>query len=173
MRRITGISLVLLSVATVGYCGPIEDLPQHSQLSEKLHASGQPSLEALTELKKAGITTVIDLRPAEETPQRDERAEAEAAGLKFEALPINGRAGLTRENVVAFDALLKKHADEPTLAHCSSSNRVGALMALRAAWLQGRPVKEALEIGEKAGLKGLKADVEALLQPEPDTRAGH
>lgn len=150
-------------MATAAPAGELADLPQHSQPDAQLHASGQPTAEAIAALPAAGIKVVIDLRPADETPQFDEAAAARAAGLAFEPLPIAGKAGLTRANVEAFDALLKKYAAVPTLAHCSSSNRVGAMLALRAAWIEGKPPAEALAIGDKAGLKGLRADVEALL----------
>jgi uncharacterized protein (TIGR01244 family) len=152
-----------LLLATAATAGTLEDLPQHSRPAPQLHASGQPSAEAIAALPAAGIKVIINLRPHEEAPQLDEAAVARAAGLTYESLPIAGKAGLTRENVVAFDVLLKKHAGELTLAHCSSSNRVGALLALRAAWIEGRPAEEALALGEKAGLKGLRSDVEALL----------
>ena len=154
----------ILLLASVTQAGTLEDLPQHSQPAAQLHASGQPSADAIAALPAAGVKVVIDLRPDAETPQLDEAAVVRAAGLTYESLPIAGKAGLTRENVAAFDALLKKHGGETTLAHCSTSNRVGALLALRAAWIEGKPVAEALALGEKAGLKGLKPDVEALLE---------
>jgi uncharacterized protein (TIGR01244 family) len=154
-----------LLLATAATAGTLEDLPQHSQPAPQLHASGQPSAQAIAALPAAGIKVVIDLRPHEEMPQLDEAAVVRAAGLTYESLPIAGKAALTRENVGAFDALLRKHAGELTLAHCGTSNRVGALLALRAAWIDGKPASEALAIGEKAGLKGLKSEVETLLAP--------
>jgi hypothetical protein len=49
------------------------------------------------------------------------------------------------------------------------------MMALRARWLKGASAEEALVIGRKAGLKGLEADVVALLQadaPKTDAVSG-
>lgn len=165
--------LLCACVPALGVAGVLEDLPQYSVQGPLLYASGQPPATAFEALRRAGLRVVIDLRPAAERPELDERVVAEAAGLQYVSLPVAGRAGLTRDTVVAFDALLREHAQEATLAHCSSSNRVGALLALRAAWLQGRSATEALAIGEQAGLKGLKPDVEALLRtavPAPATR---
>jgi uncharacterized protein (TIGR01244 family) len=164
MKRMLALALLIIAPGLV-QAGALEDLPQYSRQGEQLHASGQPAAEAFVALRKAGLQVVIDLRPASERPQLDEKAVAEAAGLEYESLPVAGRAGLTRDNVIAFDALLRRHAAQNTLAHCSTSNRVGALLALRAAWLQGKPAAEALKLGEQAGLKGLKPDVEALLAP--------
>ncbi len=165
MWKNLSLALLALSAAALARAGALEELPQFSRQGPTLVASGQPPAEAFEALRKEGVQVVIDLRPEAEHPQLNERAVAEGAGLKYESLPVAGRAGLTRENVLAFDALLKKHAQETTLAHCSTSNRVGALLALRAAWLQGKSPEDALKIGEQAGLKGMKADVEAVLRP--------
>ncbi|MEY4760271.1 MAG: hypothetical protein RLZZ200_127 [Pseudomonadota bacterium] len=146
-------------------------LPQHSRPAAQLHASGQPSADALAALPAAGVKVVIDLRPDEETPDLDEATVVRRSGLVYENLPIAGRAGLNRANVQAFDALLRKHAAVTVLAHCSSSNRVGALLALRAAWIEGRSVAEAIGIGERAGLKGMRPDVEALLSGQSSVDA--
>jgi uncharacterized protein (TIGR01244 family) len=165
---------LLLAFSAVWACAAesvLESLPQHVQLSPGLHASGQPAAEAIAALPASGVKVVIDLRPDEETPGLDEAAVVKQAGLVYENLPVAGKSGLTRANVEAFDALLKKHAGVTVLAHCASGNRVGALLALRAAWLQGKPASEALALGDKAGLKGLRPDVEALLRPAPSPDA--
>src|SRR3546814_1034559 len=65
---------------------------------------------------------------------------------------------LTRENVLAFDALLRD-AERPVLVHCASGNRVGAMAALRAAWVEGRSAEEAIAMGRDWGLKGLEEEV--------------
>jgi hypothetical protein len=51
--------------------------------------------------------------------------------------------------------------------HCASSNRVGAMAALRAAWIDGRPTEEALQIGRAWGLKSLEPTVRARLEAGP------
>src|SRR3546814_6686791 len=81
--------------------------------------------------REAGIGHVIDLTPDEETPGFDEAATVRAAGLGYSNLPLAGPPDLTRENVLAFDALLRD-AERPVLVHCASGNRVGAMAALRA-----------------------------------------
>src|SRR5689334_19791536 len=86
---------------------PLASLPRHVALDAHRHASGQPTAEALAQLPAAGITTVIDLRPDQETPELDEKSVVEKAGLKYRTLPIAGAADLTRENVARFDQLLK------------------------------------------------------------------
>ena len=142
---------------------PLASLPRHVALNAHQHSSGQPSAEALAGLHDAGIQTVIDLRPDAETPDLDEKSVAEKAGLKYRSLPISGAADLTRENVSKFDQLLKASADENVLVHCASGNRVGAMMALRAHWIDGKSAEESLAIGKAAGMTGLAGEVQKLV----------
>jgi uncharacterized protein (TIGR01244 family) len=144
----------------------LASLPGHIAVDSRLHVSAQPSIEALTKLGSAGVRTVIDLRPDAETPILDEKAVVEKSGLIYRSLPVAGKAGLTRENVTAFDGLLAEAKDGNVLLHCASGNRVGALMALRARWLQGKSADEAMAIGKATGMTGLAADVKALFEAE-------
>lgn len=143
---------------------PLASLPRHVALSAHQHSSGQPSAEAIAGLRDAGIQTVIDLRPDAETPDLDEKSVAEKAGLNYRSLPISGAADLTRENVSKFDQLLKVSADENVLVHCASGNRVGAMMALRAHWVEGKSAEESLAIGKAAGMTGLAGEVQKLVE---------
>jgi uncharacterized protein (TIGR01244 family) len=144
----------------------LTSLPGHAAIGTHLHSSGQPSIEALTKLASTGVRTVIDLRPDAETPDLDEKSVVEKSGVVYRSLPIAGKASLTRENVVAFDKLLAEAKQGEVLVHCASGNRVGAMMALRARWLQGKSPEEALAIGKAAGMTGLAADVKNLVELE-------
>jgi uncharacterized protein (TIGR01244 family) len=138
-------------------------LPRHIELSPLLHVSGQPSGDQLALLPSAGIRSVIDLRPDAERPDFDERMVAVHLGLDYHPLPIRDAQDLTRANVESFDQLLERTQRDGVLVHCASGNRVGAMMALRARWLQGKEAAEALAIGKASGLTSLEADVQKLL----------
>jgi uncharacterized protein (TIGR01244 family) len=135
-------------------------------IDEHLSIAGQPSADELRRFAAEGGTHVIDLRGPGEDRGYDEAATAESAGMRYHNLPITGPAGLTRDNVQKLDRLLAEAGDGKTLLHCASANRVGALMALRAHWLQGASMAEALEIGRRHGLTSLQPQVEALLRDE-------
>lgn len=135
-------------------------------IDEHLSVAGQPTPEELQRFAAEGGTHVIDLRGPGEDRGYDEAAAVEAAGMSYHNLPITGAAGLTRENVKKLDSLLTETSGGKTLLHCASANRVGALMALRARWLQGASMAEALEIGRRHGLTSLQPQVEALLRDE-------
>lgn len=124
---------------------------------------GQPTAGQLAAAAHTGLKRVITLRPATEDSGYDEAATARALGLDYIVLGIAGGAALNRENVDKLDALLKARPEVPTLIHCASGNRVGALMALRAAWVEGRDAEAALAVGRQWGLKAMEPTVRGLL----------
>jgi uncharacterized protein (TIGR01244 family) len=137
----------------------LKGLPNVSYHAAGMVASGGIGADDIDTLKRAGIRVVIDLREDEETPDFDEAAAVAAAGMSYQNLPIDGAAGLTPEHVEQFDRMIAAAGDQPLLIHCGSSNRVGALIALRAVTLQGQPVEAAIETGKSWGLKGLEPAV--------------
>ena len=122
--------------------------------------AGQPDAATLKVFAENGYAAVIDLRTVGEDRGLDEPAVVAGLGMKYVAMPI-GRQGITFENAEALDKLLAEF-DEPVLLHCGSSNRVGALLALRAA-RNGASDAEALEIGRRAGLSSLESSVRQAL----------
>lgn len=134
-----------------------------------LHTGGQPTPDDLAALKQQGVHTVIDLRGAEEDRGFDEAAQAQELGLRYLTLPISGKDSLTPANADALHSMLEE-AGDGVLLHCGSGNRVGALLALRAAHNEGLPPEAALKLGRQAGLKSLEPAVaEKLAAPAPDS----
>ncbi|MDG6347622.1 protein tyrosine phosphatase family protein [Luteimonas sp. 8-5] len=131
-----------------------------------IYTSGRISQGDIAKLEAAGIRHVIDLAQDGETPEFDEAAAMQAAGIGYDNLPISGPDALTRANVEAFDRLLAG-AQAPVLVHCASGNRVGAMAALRAAWIEGVPVEEAIATGRAWGLRSLEAAVRERLAASP------
>ena len=131
-----------------------------------IYTSGRISHDDIATLEAAGIRHVIDLAQDSETPDFDEAAAMRSAGIGYDNLPIAGPDALTRANVEAFDRLLAG-AQAPVLVHCVSSNRVGAMAALRAAWIEGVPVEEAIATGRAWGLRSLEAAVRERLAVSP------
>ena len=130
---------------------------------EGLVSAGQPSQEQIEALAEAGYRNFISLRPMAEDGAGWEEAHATIGGYDFDRLPISGGADLTRENVEAFAAMLEAAGDEPTVVYCASSNRVGAMLALKAHWIDGVAPEEALELGLAGGMTRLEGPVRELL----------
>lgn len=132
-----------------------------NQPVENLITGGQPSKDDLAQLKNAGVATVINLRPASESIDFDEKLEAESLGLEYVSLPVSGAADITVANAEKLHRLLAN--DKPVFLHCASGNRVGALLAIRAHRFQGKTVEESLDIGRSAGLSSLEQEVKNIL----------
>ncbi|MBL4787621.1 MAG: hypothetical protein JKY60_00710 [Kordiimonadaceae bacterium] len=137
---------------------------------------GQPTLAQLSELKKAGYTTIINLRPDAEVKRAfantndatlhfDESDAAKKLGITYISLPIGSTEDLTLQNAYALDQILKNIKGGVVL-HCGSGNRVGALMALRAYHVQKKSSEVALQVGLAAGLTKLEPVVAELLSQE-------
>jgi protein tyrosine phosphatase (PTP) superfamily phosphohydrolase (DUF442 family) len=130
--------------------------------------AGQPTEEQLTALVDLGFTNFISLRPSTEEGTGWEEGIAADEGIHFLRIPVEDEADLTREKVLELDRALTEAGEEGTVLYCSSSNRVGALLALRAYWLEGADPHAALELGRRAGLGTLEPAVTELLAAAPN-----
>jgi uncharacterized protein (TIGR01244 family) len=120
---------------------------------DDLAAAGQPDETALKVFADNGFATVIDLRTPAEDRGMDEPAVVEKLGMRYVSMPI-GSDDITYEKAAALDDLLAG-IEGPVLLHCGSSNRVGALLALRAS-AEGADDETAIDVGKRAGLKSLE-----------------
>ncbi len=140
----------------------LPELPQAGMPFPNIATSGRPGAEHFALAKSRGVRRVINLCPHTEPCGYDEPALIAELGLDYRNIPIAGAADLTADNARALDAALAD-AEGAVLVHCASSNRVGALFALRAFHLQGQSAEAALEIGRAAGLKAMEPMVRQLL----------
>jgi uncharacterized protein (TIGR01244 family) len=115
-------------------------------------------------IRAAGVRHLINLRTAEESEGFDEARIATGLGLDYHAIPIAGAQSLTKDNAQKLDEVLEQAGDELTLIHCASGNRVGALIAVREAWIKGQPTEAAIAEGKRWGLTSLEGAVRAALQ---------
>ncbi len=126
------------------------DAASYQRLSPSLAVSGKPSKGALASLKEAGFHTAIDLRqPSEGVPSA--RAAVEAQGLTFVSVPVSPET-FSLDDAERVAAVLSDQGTAPVLLFCSSSNRVGGVIAV-VERMRGRSKEEALAEGKKAGLK--------------------
>jgi protein tyrosine phosphatase (PTP) superfamily phosphohydrolase (DUF442 family) len=82
-------------------------------------------------------------------------------------IPVGGREDLTDAKAEELGALLADAAARPLAIHCASGNRVGALLAIEAARVEGKTAAEALELGRAAGLGGMEPAVREVLGMPP------
>jgi uncharacterized protein (TIGR01244 family) len=162
MTKTAALALVLFLGSGVAAAAGIPeklDALNYQRLSPTLAAAGKPSREALDSLKAAGFTTAVDLRqPAEGVASAKEAVEAQ--GLNFVSVPVSPET-FSLDDVLKVEAVLKDRNAAPVLLYCSSSNRVGATLAV-VEYRRGRTKDEAIAEGKKAGLKSPAMEAAAL-----------
>ena len=169
MKRLLLLPLLAL-LAFVSACavddGPVSQPRTYVEIADVLKdgqvqpvdgvtAAGQPDVNALRIFADSGYVAIVDMRAADEDRgMDDEKGIVEGLGLEYVAFPIASKDELTFNKARELDELIQSY-DGPVLLHCASSNRVGALLALRHS-LNGASDEEALEHGRNGGLTRLE-----------------
>jgi len=162
MNRFFALFLMFFSVAAVA-----QNLPSNfKQVTTHHWSAGHfETVEQVQAVADMGIEVVISLLPSSES-KIDEAMLVPLAGMTFIHVPITNASELTRENVQSVADALKKLDGKNVLIHCASGNRVGAVMALKAAWTDELSTHEAIELGKAYGLTSLtKVVSEKLIRP--------
>lgn len=140
-----------------------EFAPNQCRPHPHLFCGGQPSAEQLAEFAAQGGGCVVNLRPLAEMGGWDEGAAVTALGMEYVHIPVAGPEDLQREAAETLADAMRRYDEDHLLVHCASGQRVGALVALKAGWIDELPTEQALELGKKAGLQRLEPLVRALL----------
>lgn len=135
-------------------------LPNAMSPSPEIVVTGQFSEPQLRELAKLGPVRIVNLRAAGEPGTDWEPALTQELGMTYVHLPITGEADLTEANARRFAEILdERSAGTLDLVHCGSGNRVGALFALKAFYVDGASTEAALAFGKQAGMTRLEPAV--------------
>jgi len=136
-------------------------LPKGKAPVEGILTGGQPSPAQFETLAGLGYKTVINMRAPGEKGSTDP-AFVESLGMTYVSIPIAGAADISEENARKLADALDVGAD-PVVVHCASGNRVGALFALKAYYVDGKTPEEALALGKAAGVTRLEPVVRQTL----------
>jgi protein tyrosine phosphatase (PTP) superfamily phosphohydrolase (DUF442 family) len=134
-------------------------LPNQKQPLPGLLTGGAPSEAQLRAAQAAGYKTVVSLLPE----VQPEAAQAQALGLRFVSIPVAGAPDLTERNARALGDAMAEAGSTPLILHCASGNRAGALLALKAFFVDHAAPEAAIQLGESAGLTSLRPAVEAVM----------
>ena len=146
------------------------------KISAVLYRGAQPREQGLSELKKLGITTIVDLRGEDAEKIRWERRTAESLGLRFVNIPVSGWAPPTNEQVVQFLSFLRDDPTQKIFVHCRfGDDRTGVFVAAyRIAiekWTAEQAMKEMYFFGFNGlwhpAMKSFVRDFPARLKSEP------
>ena len=117
-----------------------------------LFLSGQPTPEDIATLKARGIRHVITLREEGEL-NWDEGEIMKRAGIRFTEIPFGPPESLTPMVFREVRDILGDAGDTPTLLHCGSANRVGAVWLAHRVLDQGVSYDVALAEAKEVGLR--------------------
>jgi protein tyrosine phosphatase (PTP) superfamily phosphohydrolase (DUF442 family) len=122
----------------------IRGVPNPGKINEGLYRGAQPNEQGLEELKKLGITTIVDLRAEDRGKSEWERQQTEKLGMKFVHIPIAGFAAPTNEEVVQFLSLVRD-PQQKIFVHCLlGEDRTGVFVATYRMSMEKWPVTQAM-----------------------------
>ncbi len=122
------------AVARNSFGAPAEKLkiagvPNAGKVSDVLFRGAQPSAQGLAELKKLGVTTIVDLR-GNSGPVAWERAQAESLGMRFVNIPVLGWSAPDNAKVAQFLKLVQQDPTQKIFIHCYyGEDRTGVMVA--------------------------------------------
>jgi tyrosine-protein phosphatase SIW14 len=132
----------------------IHGIPNPGKINDGLYRGAQPSEEGLEELKKLGITTIVDLRAEDRGKSEWERQQAEKLGMRFVHIPIAGFAAPTNEEVAQFLSLFHD-SQQKIFVHCLlGEDRTGVFVATYRMSVQKWPVAQAMREMNSFGFNG-------------------
>lgn len=103
-----------------------------ARVGDDMYIAGQPTADALRQLRDRGVTTVVNLRTPEEMAGIgfDEKALVTELGMKYVYLPVrgNGEFPYTPATVAAFGKALNQSTGA-VLLHCTVAWRASHLWA--------------------------------------------
>lgn len=116
------------------------------------YLAGQPEPDDFERLKERGVTTVINFRSEREMRDIEEERTVENLGMTYHHLPFLSAESLTDDVFDRSRALLNEQEDEPTLIHCASAGRVGAVWLAKRVLDDGVSWDAALDEARTIGL---------------------
>src|SRR5258708_20359163 len=123
----------------------LRGLANGGRVNDFLYRGAQPHPAGIQELKKLGITIIVDLR-GENPAQRDsERQQAESLGIRFVNIPVSGWDPPSNEQVAQFLALFRRDPKQKIFVHCRfGDDRTGVFVATYRMAYEGWPASQAM-----------------------------
>jgi protein tyrosine/serine phosphatase len=159
-RKKRTIWIVLICVGillAISFYQSPDTLPNFHRVSPFLYRGGEPDKEGIARLKEINIKTIIDLdkdllniiNPSE---VKREKEWAEAAGIRFEHIPMHPLKAPRPQQVDKALSIILNPANHPVYVHCDrGTNRtgfvVGAYRVRAEGWSPGQAYKEMLRSG--------------------------
>ena len=130
----------------------IAGVPNAAEAVPGFVTGGQPGIEHLAALKRAGCEVVLDNRDPMEPRPFDEPAAVRAAGMEYVNIPIVHGA-VTVDTMQQMYEAVKRLAGRKALLHCSSGNRTAAALIPYFMLDKGMEQEAAVETAMQMGLR--------------------
>jgi tyrosine-protein phosphatase SIW14 len=120
-------------------------IPNAGKITDQLYRGAQPRTDGLKQLKKFGITTIVDLRGENSRAREREKKEAEALGIHFVSIPVSGWSAPSSDQVAQFLSLFGEDSTK-VFIHCRlGEDRTGVFVAAYRMALQKWPADQAIK----------------------------
>jgi uncharacterized protein (TIGR01244 family) len=131
----------------------VSGITNFKQVKSTVACAGATTPESMRAVKDMGFAAVVNLRQASEKGANieAERTAAEAAGLKYVHIPMNGAAP-EAAIVDRFLEAARSPANSPLFVHCASGNRAAAVWLVKRVLVDGWTVDRAVEEAKALGL---------------------
>src|SRR5580692_12809442 len=134
----------------------IEGVPNSGKINEHLFRGAQPRDPGLLELKKLGITTIVNLRDEDSAKISWEEKRAESLGIRFVHIAVNEWSPPTNEQVAQFLSIFRDNPQEKVFVHCHfGEDRTGVFVASYRMAFEKLPPDQALKEMRYFGYNGL------------------
>jgi tyrosine-protein phosphatase SIW14 len=108
----------------------IPGISNAGKVSDSLFRGAQPNIDNLDELKKLGVTTIVDLRGESPHLRERERQKAESLGIHFVSIPVSGFSPPTSEQLAEYFTLVRQAPLQKVFVHCRfGEDRTGVFIA--------------------------------------------
>jgi tyrosine-protein phosphatase SIW14 len=123
----------------------LQGLPNGGRVNDLLYRGAQPRTDGLRELRKLGITTIVDLRGEDPDKREWERQQAASLGIRFVNIPVSGWDPPSNEQVAQFLSLFHNDQREKVFIHCRfGDDRTGVFVAAYRMAYDGWPAQQAI-----------------------------
>jgi protein tyrosine phosphatase (PTP) superfamily phosphohydrolase (DUF442 family) len=104
------------------------DIENFGKVNDHFYRGSQPKGRNYEQLAALGVKTIVDLR---EDADREARADAERAGLRYIKLPMKEKSYPQAETAARFLETVNNQANWPVYVHCAGGrHRTGAMTAV-------------------------------------------
>lgn len=134
----------------------ISGIPNSGKINDHLYRGAQPGAPGLLELKKIGITTIVNLRGEDSAKIAWEQKKSESLGIRFVHIPVSGWSPPTSEQVAQFLSIFRDNPREKVFVHCRfGEDRTGVFVASYRMAFEKFPPDQALKEMYFFGFHGL------------------